>query len=91
MSYEEPHATARAELNAHLARSGFIDIYRQLHPGSRGYTWYARKLALAACAERRPQRRICHSLGTFRWTGQTWEGLPTSPSWEGSEITLVRV
>lgn len=45
---EEPHATARAELNAHLARTGFVDAYRHLHPEERGYTWYARKVALDA-------------------------------------------
>lgn len=45
---EEPHATHRAELNAHLARTGFVDAYRQLHPDDKAYTWYARKYALDA-------------------------------------------
>ena len=37
-----PHARARAELNRHLADSGMVDVYRQLHPDERGYTWYDR-------------------------------------------------
>ena len=45
---EEPHATARAELTAHLVRSGFVDVYRHLHPRDREYTWYAKKRALDA-------------------------------------------
>jgi exodeoxyribonuclease-3 len=39
---EEPHATARAQLEAHLAASGMVDVYRQLHPEERGYTWISR-------------------------------------------------
>ena len=39
---EEPHATARAQLEAHLAASGMVDVYRQLHPDERGYTWISR-------------------------------------------------
>jgi exodeoxyribonuclease-3 len=47
---EEPHAQARAELNALLDETGFVDIWRQLHPAERGYTWFnprARRLDAA--------------------------------------------
>jgi exodeoxyribonuclease III len=45
---EEPHATVRRELAAHLARTSLVDIYRALHPEDRGYTWYAKKFSLDA-------------------------------------------
>jgi exodeoxyribonuclease-3 len=45
---EEPHARARAELNAHLERLGFVDAFRHLHPDERAYTWFARKPVLDA-------------------------------------------
>ena len=32
---EEPHARARAELNARLTRGGFVDIWRERHPNER--------------------------------------------------------
>ena len=35
---EEPHAQARAELNAQL--HDFIDIWRARNPDARGYTWF---------------------------------------------------
>lgn len=38
---EEPHATARAQLNAHLAR-GWSDVFRAHHPDQRAYTWFGR-------------------------------------------------
>jgi len=37
---EEPHALARAELNAALTRHGFVDIWRDRHPDERAYTWF---------------------------------------------------
>lgn len=37
---EEPHARARAELNARLEATGFVEIWRHLHPDERGYTWF---------------------------------------------------
>jgi exodeoxyribonuclease III len=37
---EEPHARARAELNALLERLELVDIWRHLHPGERAYTWF---------------------------------------------------
>lgn len=37
---EGPHAQARAELNARLEETGFVDIWRHLHPEERGYTWF---------------------------------------------------
>jgi exodeoxyribonuclease III len=37
---EEPHARARGELNAELERTGFVEIWRHLHPEARGYTWF---------------------------------------------------
>ena len=40
---EEPHARARAELNARLAAEGFIDIWRERHPDERAYTWFNRR------------------------------------------------
>ncbi|MEO8554789.1 MAG: exodeoxyribonuclease III [Kofleriaceae bacterium] len=45
---QEPHATHRAELNAHLERTGFVDAYRHLHPEAKAYSWYAKKYALDA-------------------------------------------
>jgi exodeoxyribonuclease-3 len=45
---EEPHALARAQLNAHFERSGFVDAFRHLHPDARAYTWFARKRAFDA-------------------------------------------
>ena len=38
---EEPHATARAELDARLA-AGWVDAFRALHPDARRYTWFGR-------------------------------------------------
>jgi exodeoxyribonuclease-3 len=40
---EEPHATARAELNARIAAEGFVDIWRKRHPTERAYTWFNRR------------------------------------------------
>jgi exodeoxyribonuclease-3 len=40
---EEPHARARAELNARLADDGFVDIWRERHPDARAYTWFNRR------------------------------------------------
>jgi exodeoxyribonuclease III len=40
---EEPHAQARAELNARIAEAGFVDIWRERHPEVRGYTWFNRR------------------------------------------------
>jgi exodeoxyribonuclease-3 len=37
---EGPHAQARAELNERLEATGFVDIWRHLHPEERGYTWF---------------------------------------------------
>ncbi|HET9622307.1 MAG TPA: exodeoxyribonuclease III [Kofleriaceae bacterium] len=39
---EEPHATARAQLDDHLARGGWRDVFRDHHPGARGYTWFGK-------------------------------------------------
>jgi len=39
---------ARAQLNAHLERTGFVDAWRELHPDAKAYTWYAKKYALDA-------------------------------------------
>lgn len=39
---EEPHAAARAQLNAALAAGGWRDSYRDLHPDARAYTWFGR-------------------------------------------------
>jgi len=40
---EEPHARARAELNARMVDEGFIDIWRERHPTERAYTWFNRR------------------------------------------------
>jgi exodeoxyribonuclease-3 len=40
---EEPHARARAELNARLVAEGFVDIWRERHPRERAYTWFNRR------------------------------------------------
>jgi exodeoxyribonuclease-3 len=40
---EPPHARARAELNEGLAAGGFVDIWRERHPGDRAYTWFNRR------------------------------------------------
>ena len=40
---EEPHACARAELNARMAPEGFVDIWRARHPTERAYTWFNRR------------------------------------------------
>jgi exonuclease III len=40
---EEPHAGARAELNARMAAEGFVDIWREHHPKERTYTWFNRR------------------------------------------------
>lgn len=37
---EEPHAQARAELNALIADGGFVDIWRERNPDAKGYTWF---------------------------------------------------
>lgn len=37
-----PHARARAELNAHFANERWLDIFRELHPDARRYTWFGR-------------------------------------------------
>jgi exodeoxyribonuclease-3 len=37
---DEPHALARAELNAALTRHRFVDIWRDRHPDERAYTWF---------------------------------------------------
>jgi exodeoxyribonuclease III len=40
---EEPHAQARAELNARIGADGFVDIWRERHPDARAYTWFNRR------------------------------------------------
>ena len=40
---EEPHARARAELNARMLAEGFVDIWRERHPVERAYTWFNRR------------------------------------------------
>ncbi|WXA85755.1 exodeoxyribonuclease III [Pendulispora rubella] len=42
----EPHVKARTALADLLARSGMVDIYRQLHPEERRYTWFSRRARL---------------------------------------------
>lgn len=39
---EEPHATARAQLNAHLEHGGWRDVLRDREPDARVYTWFGR-------------------------------------------------
>jgi exonuclease III len=40
---EEPHARARAELNARMIADGFVDIWRERHAEERVYTWFNRR------------------------------------------------
>jgi exodeoxyribonuclease-3 len=40
---EEPHATARAELNHRIEAGGFLDVWRDRHPAERSYTWFNRR------------------------------------------------
>jgi hypothetical protein len=40
---EEPHARARAELNARLISDGFVDVWRERHAQERAYTWFNRR------------------------------------------------
>ncbi len=40
---EQPHARARAELNARMAADGFVDIWRERHAKERCYTWFNRR------------------------------------------------
>ena len=40
---EEPHAGARAELNARIAEEGFVDIWRERNPKARAYTWFNKR------------------------------------------------
>ena len=39
---EEPHTTARRELEAHLVRTGFVDVFRARHPAERSYSWFGK-------------------------------------------------
>jgi exodeoxyribonuclease III len=39
---EQPHAIARAQLNERFAADGWVDIFRELHPDARQYTWFGR-------------------------------------------------
>jgi exodeoxyribonuclease III len=40
---EEPHASARADLNERITAAGFVDIWRERHPADRAYTWFNRR------------------------------------------------
>jgi exodeoxyribonuclease-3 len=40
---EEPHARARAELNARMIAEGFVDIWRERNKEERAYTWFNRR------------------------------------------------
>jgi exodeoxyribonuclease III len=42
---EEPHATARRQLNERIEELGFVDVFRALHPTAKKYTWFARGAA----------------------------------------------
>jgi len=37
---EEPHAAARAQLNARISDTTWIDAFRSLHPEARKFTWF---------------------------------------------------
>lgn len=49
---EEPHATARAQLNDRFARDGWVDAFRALHPEAKQYTWFGRTRSGALDAAR---------------------------------------
>jgi exodeoxyribonuclease-3 len=40
---EEPHASARAELNARIVEEGFVDVWRERNPQARAYTWFNKR------------------------------------------------
>jgi exodeoxyribonuclease-3 len=40
---EEPHAGARAELDARMSAGGFVDIWRERNVEKRAYTWFNRR------------------------------------------------
>jgi exodeoxyribonuclease III len=74
---EEPHAQARAELNAELERTGFVDIWRHLHPDERGYTWFnprargldaARVDYIVISPDLVPKVRAAALLSRHRWS-----------------------
>ena len=74
---EEPHALARAELNAQLAASGFVEIWRHLHPDERGYTWFnprsraldaARVDYIVVSPDLVPRVRAASILPRHRWS-----------------------
>ncbi|HEU0029854.1 MAG TPA: exodeoxyribonuclease III [Kofleriaceae bacterium] len=74
---EEPHATARAELNALLDETGFVDIWRARHPDERGYTWFnprsrtldaARVDYLLVSADLVERVRAAHILARHPWS-----------------------
>ena len=39
---QEPHATARAQLNDLLVRGGWVDAFREKHPTARAFTWFGK-------------------------------------------------
>jgi exodeoxyribonuclease III len=40
---EEPHASARAELQQRARAEGFVDVWRSMHHAERAYTWFNRR------------------------------------------------
>ena len=74
---EEPHARARAELNALMADEGFVDIWRERHPEERSYTWFNRRARgldaarvdfILVSADLVPRVRAAEILGRLPWS-----------------------
>jgi exonuclease III len=61
---EEPHATARAQLDERFAADGWVDIFRALHPAARQYG-RPRSSTIAGCARTATMLRCAWSFGCY--------------------------
>jgi exodeoxyribonuclease-3 len=59
---EEPHRLARTQLNDRFAADGWVDVYRALHPTTRGYSWYGRSRGKRLDAARVDYIVIAHEM-----------------------------
>ena len=74
---EEPHATARAELNARMDAEGFVDIWRERNPTELAYTWFNRRARgldaarvdyILVSDDLAPRVRSAEILGLLPWS-----------------------